>query len=148
MSHCSINLPGPEHLTQLTVHSLIPHTKRPHHPTSLFLSIVSFPQAIQERNLELRVSSTPLSALTLVLTFTANIRNSLKATFLEKLYQNTGGGAGYLMHPKGRLQLKPRKDQDCILRTQSSESPVSSFLSGFLVICTDSPKVFDTPTLT
>lgn len=45
------------------------------------------------------------------------------------------------------LQAEPRKDQDHGTRTQSSQSPLSSFLSGFLMICTDILKVLNTPTL-
>lgn len=51
------------------------------------------------------------------------------------------------MNPKGKRQLGPRKDQNYGLRRQQSEPFLSGFLSGFLMICPDTPKVSDTPIL-
>lgn len=76
----------PEHLTQLTIYSLNLTCKPPRYRTFLFLSIVLFPQATQERNFELRVGS----ALPHI-SFDSHwqYQKLIDASSLGKLYQDT-----------------------------------------------------------
>lgn len=113
-------------------------------PLPYFCQLYHFPKPFRKETLNSGLAQLPsLPSATLVLTFIANIRNSRKLPFWKSFIRIWWSGGTVVW-----LQPEPRKDRDCGLRTQSSESPLSSFFSGFLMICTDTPKVLNTPTPT
>lgn len=116
-------------------------------PLPRFCQLYLFPKSFRKEILNSGLAQLPsLPSPTLVLILVANMKNSLKLELFRKVLSGYRRVRGHLIYPKGRMQLESRKDR--MVRSGANEvSPLSlsSLLSGFLMICTDIPKVSPNP---